>query len=323
MKTRPARQAASRASDPSASTAGKNGFSLISEAKLRQLHATMLKCRAIEERASLLGGSRRAGRPALGEAVAVGAAIDLRSGDWIAPSRHDLITGFIKGAALSTIFNSAVADEARQDAAACNIIPQASTVAGQLNLATGVALASKARKNGAIVVAFFDHPADSTGRWNDALSFAALQALPILFVARRRSPANRSQPKRSRRSANAAAQAHASGIPVIPVDAHDVVAIYRVAHESIQKARQGIGPTLIEAIDFTPDLAPDVRNRKVGGPQPHDPLEKMRDYLTTKGLYSAAWEKTVVDKFQSDLDATLSEALASESRRKPQGAVGK
>jgi TPP-dependent pyruvate/acetoin dehydrogenase alpha subunit len=84
------------------------GKSMISNEKLRQLYATMLKCRTLEERARVLfKQSKFTGNyyAAVGqEAAAVGTAIDLRVEDTIGPSHRDFITGFIKGAPLDKMF---------------------------------------------------------------------------------------------------------------------------------------------------------------------------------------------------------------------------
>ena len=87
-----------------APAAAANGTGLISNEKLRQLYATMLKCRTLEERARVLfKQSKFTGNyyAAVGqEAAAVGVALDLRVEDTIGPSHRDFITGFIKGAPL-------------------------------------------------------------------------------------------------------------------------------------------------------------------------------------------------------------------------------
>jgi pyruvate dehydrogenase E1 component alpha subunit len=292
MKTK-----AAESSDLSAGA--RNGFSLISPAKLRQLHATMLQCRAIEEHAKTLPRTKRARKPLVSEAIAAGIAIDLRAGDWIAPHRDDRIVSFVKGLPLSALFSTRSSgthgDVAVRETTALNIIPPAPSIAAQFNIAIGIALANKAKNNGNIVVAFTVGASNSLH--HDALDFAAAHALPMLFVTHNRLPA-RPPARKAPKSSAIGAMFHNSAIPVIPVDAHDVVAIYRVAYESIQKARQRGGPTLIEGVTI-----PAEKNHegKRSAQNRTDPIARMQAYLAAKGLFSPTWEDTIIKRFVKEL----------------------
>jgi pyruvate dehydrogenase E1 component alpha subunit len=257
-----------------AAPAGKPGFSIISNEKLLQLYAAMVKCRALEERvqilfprSKLIGKGGSAGR----EAVAVGVALDLLPQDTVAASPGDLIVNFIwneiQGEPLDAIFARLYARAARPSPAA------------QFKHAGVAAQANKEAKNGKISVAF---SGNSSGFSPEALKAASAQQLPILFVRQSRLPA---EPPRGRKQSGAA---ETSGIPVIPVDGSDVVAVYRVSTEAITHARKGNGPTLIDCI-FEPSEA-------------RDPLLQMETYLTRKSLYSEEWKRQVAAAFQQELD---------------------
>jgi TPP-dependent pyruvate/acetoin dehydrogenase alpha subunit len=107
-------------------------------------------------------------------------------------------------------------------------------------LGAAVKASRKMKKTGNVVVVFSctsDH-----GDWYEALRIAGAGALPILFVhCDQLSP-----DKHGRAKEELGAQAESYGFPGIPVDGHDLVALYRVAHESLVRARRGGGPTLIE-----------------------------------------------------------------------------
>ena len=91
------------------------GGSLIDDAKLKQLYATMLRCRLLTERARQLRRSKTLFGASLGqEAIAVGCAIDLRPQDTIAVASHDSIVSLVKGVALSDVVARMYA---RQDSA--------------------------------------------------------------------------------------------------------------------------------------------------------------------------------------------------------------
>src|SRR5437868_14403833 len=177
-------------------TAKTNGTAPLPEAKLKQLYATMLKCRTMEEKIRILFKQGRfSGNyyAAVGqEATEVGCAIDLRPSDTVAPSHRDFISNLIKGTPLKFMLSQIYArktspDQGRSSPAHCgyaplNIITPASTIAAQLNIGTGVALAYKMQKKDDIVMAFCGDGATSLGFWHEALNFAGVRKLPIVYV---------------------------------------------------------------------------------------------------------------------------------------------
>jgi pyruvate dehydrogenase E1 component alpha subunit len=267
-----------------AALAGKPGFSIISNEKLLQLYAAMVKCRALEERVQILfPRSKLTGKrgSANREAVAVGVTIDLLPEDTVAASPGDLVVNFIwneiQGEPLDKLF-------ARLYARATRPSPTA-----QFKLAAVAAQANKAAKNGKISVAF---SSDGSGFSDEALKAAGDRQLPILFVRQTRLTA---EPPRGIKQTGAAEIASAAcGIPVIPVDGSDVVAAYRVSTEAITHARRGNGPTLIDCI-FEPSEA-------------RDSLLMMETYLTRKGLFSEEWKRQVAAAFKRELDDAVEAA---------------
>lgn len=280
-----------------ASSAPKKSFALISDEKLRQLYATMLHCRLLQER--LLLQSKRSPRnnghaPAtLGhEAGAVGVAIDLLPTDIVAPSHGDAISGFLMGAPLSASFHRAGTNgsngHSKNGHALMPLIPPASTPEAQLRIATGAAFAAKLRQNGSIAVAFCGEASATPSLWNETLAFAAAHRLPMIYVTHTAGEANLSQ------------IALDCGLPGIPVDGSDVVAVYRVAFETIARVRQGNGPALIECRH---DSHQPVQSDSNGTAAAHDPIRNMEHYLTGKGLFAEAWKQKLIHEFSRDLDA--------------------
>src|SRR5438045_3473828 len=176
--------------------ASPNGAPPIAAEKLKQIYATMLKCRTMEERIRVLFKQGRFGGnyyAAVGqEATEVGCAIDLRPTDTIAPSHRDFIANLIKGTPLKFMLSQIYArktspDQGRSSPAHCgyaplNIITPASTIAAQLNIGTGVALAYKMQKKDDVVVAFSGEGSTSLGSWHEAVNFAGVHNLPIVYV---------------------------------------------------------------------------------------------------------------------------------------------
>jgi len=302
---------------------------LISDAKLRQIFETMLQCRVLGQRLRSMRRSEPWGKYSLSpveELVAVGAAIDLRRKDWVTLPRGAVIAGFLKGVPLNAILSQSNAGSPRRktgsnkgrsmpighEYSGLHMIPPSPVPVAQLNLAAGVALAMHAQKNGNIVLAFIDGPI-SGPPFHDALHFAGLHCLPLVVVVQIEASAKLASINRKIRPANLLAEAHACGFPVIPVDAHDVVAIYRVAHESIHKARHGGGPTLIEATAFRAPASRGAANARSKLP---DAIGKMEDYLITKGLFSPGWKQKALDRFDRNVEAAIDSAQRAPSTKR-------
>ena len=312
--------------------AARNGFSLISDEKLLQLYSTMLKCRMIAEQVGIyLRQSKFAGNgyPAAGqEAAVVGVAIDLLPEDIVVSSHHDLIANFIRGVPLDRILFhlfalAAIPDKGRLAPARANDPPPSefappAAIAEQLKITNGAALANKNGKNGKIAVSFLDGGAASLGSWHDALNFAGVHNLPIVFVRQNNGPVEPGSMRALTETEDIALHAQACGIPSIAVDGNDVVAVYRVASESIARARLGRGPTLIDSrtdhqcghtgSDLSKGANPVKPERWAAG----GPLLSMEKYLTGKGLFSEEFKLGVAAGFGRELEAAF-EAAESPS----------
>src|SRR5438876_2465704 len=239
---------------------GGNGAEPLSAELLKRLYSYMLKCRTVEERARVLFKQGKfAGNyyAAVGqEATEVGCSIDLEEQDCIAPSHRDFISHIMKGTPLKFLFAQLYArktspDQGRSSPAHCgyaptNVITPSSTIAAQLNIGTGIAHAYKMQKKPNIVMALSGDGSTSLGFWHEALNFAGVYKLPIVYVVQNNLWAESVSLKLQTAVEDLSVKAQAYGFPGITVDGNDVVAVYRVAREAIHRARTGGGPTLIE-----------------------------------------------------------------------------
>ncbi len=290
---------------------------MISGEKLIEIYAAMVKSRMLAKRAAFL---KRQGRLASDleagvgrEAAVAGLTVDLLPGDTLSVARPYSISGFIKGLPLKDAFSGLVttanghgparATKNDEGNSAVHVIPAAVNHAAQLHIACGVALACKVAKNRGIAVAFCDDGAESLDGWRDTLAFAGRHDLPILFV--HRSDARRRQEDDSdlELGEGGGHKTQAWGVPAITVDGNDAVAVYRVASESIARARLGRGPTLIECGVY-PLHGPAGNHRKNGRRlEAHDPISAMEIHLARKGLFSERLKRQTVAGFRRELDA--------------------
>jgi 2-oxoisovalerate dehydrogenase E1 component alpha subunit len=298
---------------------------LISREKLRQLYTMMVKCRLLEERVRILekqaGIESHPNSSAGGEATAVGAAIDLRPADTIAPPHGDLIVSYVKGLPLPTMLSQFYRRNTRPEIgqstpneteyARLNIVPAASNVAAQLEVCMGIAFANQRKKNDNIVMAFSGKGAMPLKVWRDALCFAGQRSLPVVFVRQSRSSGESGSVNFENADDEGSSEAVEYGFPAIAVDGNDVVAVYRVAQEAIERARSGGNPTLIEAqispgqLHSLSDGAQEQAEQETDQIRPNDPIIFMERYLKRKGLFSQRWKQEIVSAFQQELDALV------------------
>src|SRR5579864_7842801 len=301
-------------------TAETNGGRL-SEDILKRLYSYMLKCRMVEERARLLFRQGKfAGNyyAAVGqEATEVGSTIDLLPEDTVAPSHRNFVTNIMKGTPLKFMYAQLYArktspDQGRSSPAHCgyaplNVITPASTIAAQLNIGTGVALAYKMQKKPNIVMAFCGEGASSLGFWHEALNFAGVQKLPIVYALQNNLWAESVNVKNQTAVEDLSVKAQAYGFPGITVDGNDVVAVYRVAREAICRARNGEGPTLIECKTYRWYGHSEIDPAKYRPPEEveewkaKEPIPRMEDYLKKKGLWSDDWRQQLQGEFTKEI----------------------
>ncbi len=120
-------------------------------------------------------------------------------------------------------------------------------VGAGLPLAAGAALASKTLKTGQVSVCFFGDGASNQGTFHEALNLASIWNLPCVFVCENNGYAEATAPSYSTAVEDIANRAVSYGMPGIVVDGQDVIEVYTVAKQAVLRARNGGGPTLIEA----------------------------------------------------------------------------
>jgi len=251
---------------------------------LRRLYTYMLKCRAVEEHVRTTDPRWRIrGR----EAIVVAATIGLRHDDHVADSKHALFIDIARGKPLNSLPEK-IRPGKRRTSARGGTNEFRGTAATQFSIATGVALDFKMHKKHSVVIALALGGAEPPDFWHEPASYAALHKLPIVFVVQARATKARNTTKES----DLSAQAEKFGLPGIPVDDSDAVAVYRVAHEAIDRARRGAGPALIECRRWIDTSAA-------------DPIRHMQQYLDWKGLWSEEWGRQTGEAIRRELESAM------------------
>lgn len=126
-------------------------------------------------------------------------------------------------------------------------------VGGGFNIATGAALAIKQRHGSEVAVCFFGDGASSRGTFHEAVNFAASFKLPVVFVCENNSWASTTRFDDIKNVDYLSSRAQGYGIPGVTVDGNDVESVLRNSRKLIDRARKGLGPSLLECRSYRID----------------------------------------------------------------------
>jgi len=190
-----------------------------------------------------------------------------------------------------------------------HIVTGGSPVATQLLHAAGVALASKQRKEDAVTAAFFGEGAASQGDTHEAMNFAGIHKLAVVFVCENNGYAISVPQSHQMAIQNVADRAAGYGFPGVVVDGNDVLACYEVARQAVERARRGEGPTLVEAktYRFTAHSSDDDDKRyrqaeEVAIWRQKDPIQRYASYLREAGILLDPVEEEITERVNQQVD---------------------
>jgi pyruvate dehydrogenase E1 component alpha subunit len=288
----------------------------ISEEKMLKMYKTMRESRIIDEKTLQY---QRQGRmltyaPNLGqEATQVGSASALRQSDWVAPSFRELGVWLTKGAPLDKIFLYWFGnEEGMKMSEDVRVLPVSVPIASQLQHATGLAYASKYRKLDEVAVGYVGDGGTSQGDFHEALNFAAVNALPNVFIIQNNQFAISTRRAIQTLAPNLASKAIAYGMPGVVVDGNDIFAVYAVVSEAVERARRGDGPTLVECYTYrmgahTTSDDPSVYrdDSELDAWRDKDPIDRMYKYLVAQALWSEEKEAAFVTETSERVKKTF------------------
>lgn len=302
------------------------------------IYRGMLLIRMLDERLMTMQRQGRVGfyADARGQEASVIAPVAvLAPGDWVVPSHREggaaLYRGLPLGAYVAQIFGN-VNDigKGRQmpvhpatPRELC-FLPMSSCVATQLPQATGIAWAAKIRRDKTIVLAYLGEGATSAEDFHTGVNFAAVFKAPVVFVCVNNQWAVSTPARAQSASETFAVKALAYGIPGVRVDGNDVFALYAAAREAADRARQGGGPTLIEAVTYRlgahsssddPDRYRSASDTETWATR--EPLIRFRAWLLANQLLDEARDARLRDELEREIKQAVAatEGLPSPARR--------
>src|SRR5438552_12931896 len=303
----------------------------LERADLLQIYYVMRLTRAMEDRTRMLflqgrvvGGVYTAQGH---EATTVGASWTLGEGDFIVPQHRDLGMQLTRGGSPRAIMTQWLA---RGNSPALGrdgqihigdmhhgIVPTISMLGESLPVACGVALALKMRKRSTIVLASCGDGATNTGPFHEALNFASVQKLPIIFVIENNGYAYSTSTYKQFAIQNLSDRVVAYGIPGETVDGNDVLAVIEAVGRAVEHVRGGKGPAVVECKTFRvrghseadkADYVPrELREEWLA----KDPIVRFEKYLTKQHILTDANKADIETKVKATVNDAVSFAEQS------------
>ena len=190
-------------------------------------------------------------------------------------------------------------------------------VGGGIPIAVGAAMASQMQKNGKIAVSFFGDAATNEGVFHEALNFAAVWKMPVVFVCENNGYGISVPQWESTAVKDISVRAAAYDIPGVTVDGNDVLAIAQAFKAAEERARAGEGPTLIECKTYrwlghwTGDPQPYRTREEVEEWKKKCPIKRLKNYLLENGMATEEELTALEDKAQALIDEAEEFALNS------------
>lgn len=266
-----------------------------------EMYRRIQRIRQFEESLIIRGTE---GHLAIGqEAAIVGACMALNDNDYITGTHRSHGHPIGKGAALRPL----MAEMLGKVTGICKgrggsmhfadstvgVISESAIVGGGIPLATGAALSITVLATDQVSLCFFGDGACNEGAFSEAINMAAIWNLPVIYFCENNHYAMTTSITQSHGQPDIAKRAEAFGVPGISVDGQNADAVYQVTAEAVSRARDGNGPTLIEAKTYRFE----EHNEGLEVPTPYrseaeinhyrthcDPLVLYRDHLLKEGI---------------------------------------
>ena len=261
------------------------------------------------------------------EATTVGAAYAMHPGDVLVPLHRDLGAHLVRGTTPREVFAQWLGRGDSPTLGRDNglhfgdmrtrmIVPTTNVVGASLPVAAGTALAAKLRGDQRVTLAFIGDGGTTTGDFHEAMNLAASLALPLVCIVEHNGYAFSTPTETHSRVATLALRAVAYGIPGDTVDGNDVEAVYDATHVALARARDGGGPTLVEARTFRltghseADPAAYVPDERLAEWKRRDPLLLLEQLLNAKGWLDDNAARVLGAQIEREVETAVCEATA-------------
>jgi TPP-dependent pyruvate/acetoin dehydrogenase alpha subunit len=303
----------------------------LTDDQLREMYFLLRLSRAFEERLSLLN---RQGKVMGGiysgigqEAITVGTVFGLRPEDFICPLHRDLgaflVKGVPPGVLMAQVFGKRDGLSRGKDSylhsgdTRLGVFGSTSMLGSNLPVACGLAYGFRLRRQDHVVVAYFGEGAANYGDVHEAMNFAAVHRLGVVFVCENNLYAYSTPFEKAFAISEVSVRAQAYGFPGVDVYGNDLLRVHRVARDAVARARRGDGPTLVECKTFRwhghseHDRASYRTEEELIEWRARDPIPQFERYLEEKELLDQAGRDQMTTRVEGEIDEAVAFAEAS------------
>jgi len=192
----------------------------------------------------------------------------------------------------------------------------------------GVALASKMRKEQAVVMTYIGDGGSNVGEVHEGLAMASVMRLPLILIIENNQYAYSTPIAKQFRVEKLSDRAKGYGIPGITIDGTDVLEVYRVCKEAVLRARKGDGPTIIESVTMrmhghaAHDNAWYVPKKQFEEWKKKDPVDRFEKVLLNEGIFTDSKKKSMMAEIQEQINDATKIALETPYPPGEQAAEG-
>ena len=300
--------------------------------QLLHLYYWMRLTRALDERLMLLYNQGKILGVAFSqrghEAISVGAAYALGPEDVIAPMHRDMGSYLVRGMSARRIvaqhLGRVTGPSRGRDGnmhglgdMSLGIVGFVSMLPSSVPVTIGVGLSFWLREESRVALTIFGDGGTSTGKWHESLNFAGVFKLPVVLICQNNQYAYSTPLSRQFAIQDIADRAAGYGFPGVVVDGNDVLAVYEVTRQAVERARRGDGPTLIECKTMrmkghaAHDDARYVPDELLEEWVKKDPIRRYEKVLRDQGLLRPEVQRAIEERVLADLEDAQAFALDS------------
>ena len=291
------------------------------------LYEQMVQVREFDRRMLMLQRQGRIGfyGPILGqEAATVGSTAAMEARDWVFPALREGAAAMMRGLPLGEAINQLIGngnDRCKGRQMPChytfkegNYYGMSSVIGTQISHAVGAAMAAKTRGDDVVVLGYMGDGATSANDFHCGMNFAAVYRAPCILFCQNNQWAISVPISKQSASETIAQKGEAYGMPSVRVDGNDILAVYSVTKAAVERARNGEGPTFIEAVTYrrlghsSSDDPTKYRDEsEVKAWEQKDPVDRFRKFLIARGL----WDETKETALKERIAKAVNDAIAA------------
>jgi pyruvate dehydrogenase E1 component alpha subunit len=251
------------------------------------------------------------------EAIGVGMGMAMHKDDIFVPYYREPGAHLTRGVLIEELYSFWGGDERGNNFAKDTLdLPDCIPIGTQSLHGAGIAMAMKLRGEKRAVVVSIGDGGTSQGNFYEAINFAGVHQLPLIFVINNNHWAISVPTELQTHAQTFAQKGIAAGVPGEQIDGNDIFAVYHHVRKAVEAAHAGQGPYIIEAITYrmcdhttADDATRYCPSEEVAANKDKDPIKRLRTFMAAQGVWDEAKEKALYTKIREEVDKAVQNYL--------------